>query len=297
MNGFDRSIPFADRIADRVRETGSRLVVGLDPVVERFPSTVAELPIEEALVGFCQGILEAVRDEAAAVKPQVAFFERHGWLGMRALVRVVEIAQKMGIPVIADAKRGDIGSTAEAYAEAFLGEESGTPGPFVDALTVNPYLGSDSLEPFLKRVREGGRGLFVLARTSNPGGSEIQCRPEDPLPVFRQVARAASGWGAGSKGACGYHGVGLVAGATFPEELAQIRHDAPRSWLLIPGVGAQGGDINALRTAFDGEGLGGLVNSSRGVIYATAQGSQEWTEAVAEAARRTRQAIDEGVLN
>ena len=267
------------------------------PVIEKMPSSLVDLSIEEALVGFCQGVLEAVKSEVAAVKPQVAFFERHGWLGMRALVRVVENAQKMEIPVIADAKRGDIGSTAEAYADAFLGEESGTPGPSVDALTVNPYLGSDSLEPFLKKVREGGRGLFVLARTSNPGGSEFQCRPEDPLPIFRQVACASSGWGEGSEGECGYHGVGLVAGATFPEELDQIRQDAPRSWLLIPGVGAQGGDVNNLRGAFDSEGLGGLVNSSRGVIYAPTEGDQEWTEAVAVAAKRTRQSIDDGVLN
>ncbi|MFQ5655051.1 MAG: orotidine-5'-phosphate decarboxylase [Planctomycetota bacterium] len=263
-----RDRPFPDRLGERMLRLRTRLVVGIDPVASRFPRSLRQRDVEEALVGFAEGVLDAVSSSVAAVKPQVAFFERHGWRGWRALQRVVEGAARRGVPVIADAKRGDIGSTARAYAEAFLGEDPETPGPYVDAVTVHPYLGHDSLEPFLERVRTGERGLFVLARTSNPGGAELQARRSEGEPVYLAVARAAARWGEAMTGKGGYHPVGLVAGATFPEELAEIRAAAPGSILLVPGLGAQGGSVEEIRPAFDEQGLGGLASASRSVIYA-----------------------------
>jgi len=288
---------FSDRIATRIQTIESRLVVGIDPRLDRLPPDISPDDPEQALTRLGIGVIEAVSSVAAAVKPQIAFFERWGWRGWRALEAVCRSASEQGVPVILDAKRGDIGSTAEAYAEALLGDEPGTPGPFVDALTVNPYLGSDSLEPFIARVRDGGRGIFVLARTSNPGGGEFQKRENDPLPIFEQVARAAQGWGKGSEGSCGFHGVGLVVGATYPQEIVRVREAAPGSFLLIPGIGAQGGAIESLAPAFDEQGLGALVNSSRGIVQAFEKDPQRgWQEMVQEAAQQSREKL-QGVLS
>ncbi|MEM7261504.1 MAG: orotidine-5'-phosphate decarboxylase, partial [Planctomycetota bacterium] len=182
-----REEPFSVRLGQRVQSIGSRLVVGIDPVIERFPAPLRDQDAESALVAFSDGILSAVRDTAAAVKPQIAFFERHGWPGWRALQAVVERAASYGVPVILDAKRGDIGSTAQAYADALLGDDPETPGPWVDALTVNPYLGGDSVAPFLERAVKGHRGLFVLSRTSNPGGGDFQSRETDGEPLYLGV--------------------------------------------------------------------------------------------------------------
>jgi orotidine-5'-phosphate decarboxylase len=287
---------FSDRMTARIQSIESRLVVGIDPRLDCLPDGIEADDPEQALTHLGVGVIEAVAGLAAAVKPQVAFFERWGWRGWKALETVCRSASEHGIPVILDAKRGDIGSTAEAYAEALLGDEPGTLGPYVDALTVNPYLGSDSLEPFFCRVRDGGRGVFVLARTSNPGGGEFQKRPGDEIPIFEQVARAADGWGEGSRGDCGYHGVGLVVGATYPEEIIQVREAAPGSFLLIPGIGAQGGSIGDIAGAFDGQGLGALVNSSRGIVQAfEKQPDRPWQEVVQEAAKESRDAL-EGVI-
>ncbi len=283
---------FSDRLAARIEQVESRLVVGIDPRLDRLPAAISADDPEQALCALGQGVIEAVAEHAAAVKPQIAFFERYGWRGWRALEVVCRSASERGIPVILDAKRGDIGSTAAAYAEALLGNEEGTPGPYVDALTVNPYLGSDSLEPFLEPVRDRGKGIFVLARTSNPGGGEFQCRDGDAVPIFEQVARAAQGWGEGSTGECGFHGVGLVVGATYPDEISRVRQAAPGSVLLIPGVGSQGGSIEALAPAFDENGLGAVVNSSRGIVQAFEKDRQRpWQELVEEAARETRMAL------
>ncbi|MEC9476614.1 MAG: orotidine-5'-phosphate decarboxylase [Planctomycetota bacterium] len=283
---------FADRLALRIREVESRLVVGIDPRLDRLPAEISAEDPERALASLGQGVIEAVAGHAAAVKPQVAFFERYGWRGWRALEAVCRCAAQHRIPVILDAKRGDIGSTAVAYAEALLGDEDGTPGPFVDAVTINPYLGTDSVEPFLAQVRDRGKGVFVLARTSNPSGGEIQCREQDTVPIFEQVARSAESWGVDSRGECGFHGVGLVVGATYPDEISRVRQAAPGSILLIPGVGTQGGSIEALAPAFDENGLGAVVNSSRGIVQAFEKDLQRpWQEMVEEAARETRMAL------
>jgi len=282
-------MPFADRLFARVGATGSRLVIGLDPVLARLPAAVRRDEPEESLVAFAIGILEAAGDLAAAVKSQAAYYERHGWRGWRALERTCAAAAERGIPVILDAKRGDIGATAAACAEGLLGDLPGSLGASVDALTVNPYLGTDSLEPFLERARSAGRGLFVLARTSNPGGAEFQGHGPAGRPLYLEVARAVARWEAGTIGASGYGAIGLVAGATFPAELAEIRAAAPHAPLLIPGIGAQGGDPAELSVAFDAHGFGAVVNSSREVIFAAeSRPGVDWQEAVRDAAERTR---------
>ena len=289
---------YADRLAQAIEKKDSRLVVGIDPRLDRLPEELTGLEPEDALLRLGSGVIEAIAEDAAAVKPQIAFFERWGWRGWRALEGVCQKAREQGLIVILDAKRGDIGSTASAYAEALLGTEPGTPGPHVDALTINPYLGSDSLEPFLERVREGGRGLYVLARTSNPGGAEFQKRDGDADPIFLQVARTSEQWGDGSRGECGYHGVGLVVGATHPEEISKVRECAPGASLLIPGVGAQGGSVEDLGPAFDSRGLGALVNSSRGVVQAfEKQPGIPWQEAVQQAARETREQLQGAITS
>ena len=289
---------YADRLAASVESRDSRLVVGIDPRLDRLPKDLEGLDPEDALLALGSGVIEAVADQAAAIKPQIAFFERWGWRGWRALESVCKKAQEHQLLVILDAKRGDIGSTASAYAQALFGTEPGTPGPYVDALTINPYLGSDSLEPFIDRVRQGGRGLYVLARTSNPGGAEFQKRDGDSDPVFLQVARASEKWGEGSMGECGFHGVGLVVGATHPEEISKVRECAPGASLLIPGVGAQGGSVEDLGPAFDSRGLGALVNSSRGVVQAFENQPQvPWQEAVHQAAKETREQLQGAITS
>lgn len=289
-----RTQPFADRIHARMEQLGTRLVIGLDPEPERFPDSLAHLSTEDRLVAFCDAALGAAESTAAAVKPQAAYFERHGWRGMRALQRVVEGAAARAIPVILDAKRGDIGSTASAYAAAYLGDDPETPGPFVDALTVNPYLGPDALEPFIARARDGRRGLFVLARTSNPGSARFQelCAAERPL--YLHVAEAVREWGAGLRGECGYGPIGLVAGATFPAELAALRAAAPESILLLPGIGTQGGRVDAVTCAFDGRRGGALIASARAILYAYEEGAlgTGWQDAIASAAARTRDDLE-----
>lgn len=280
---------FAERLSERIQRIESSLVVGIDPVLGRLPGELRDLDAEDALIQFSRAVIDAVQNDAAAVKPQVAFFERFGWRGWRALQGCVEHAAKVGVPVILDAKRGDIGSTATAYADALLGDREGTPGPFVDALTVNPYLGEDSLEPFLERAVAGDRGLFILARTSNPGARDFQDRRTDDETLYVGVARAVTRWSQPYVGSSGYGPLGLVSGATYPEELAEIRAAAPNSYLLVPGLGAQGGKPEDLKGAFDSNGLGALPSSSRGILYAFAKNTDvPWQQAIADAARATR---------
>ncbi len=289
-----REAPFTERLADRVQSIGSRLIVGIDPVIDRFPEALRSLDPEAALAAFGHGILDAVADVAVMVKPQIAFFERYGWRGWRALQSVVEHAATRGVPVLLDAKRGDIGSTAAAYADAFFGDDPETPGPWVDALTINPYLGKDSIDPFLNRSVESHRGLFVLSRTSNPGGADFQSRATDGEPLYLGVARAATRWMAETSGADGgaYGPIGLVVGATYPEELAEVREAAPRSWLLLPGLGVQGGTAKDVVSAFDGAGLGALASSSRGIIYAyEGRDVGDWTEPVHAQAKVDRDSL------
>ncbi len=288
--------PFADRLADAVRRRGP-LCVGLDPRWESLPAALRAEHRDKHLLGMADAfeqwgtkVLELVRPFAAVVKPQSAFYELAGPHGMRALRNVLTVAKELGFVTILDAKRGDIASTATAYADAaFAGcTLDGHPFPVwdADALTVNPYLGRDAVEPFLSAAAAAGRGVFVLVRTSNPGAGLFQDLVCDGRPVYRHVADAVAGWNAGTLGACGLGGVGAVVGATHPRELAELRAAMPGVWLLVPGYGAQGGTAADVRAAYRADGLGTVVNSSRGVTFPFKPDDPDWEAKVAAAAAK-----------
>jgi orotidine-5'-phosphate decarboxylase len=268
---------FSDRLADAVERKSSQLVVGLDPVVERMP---AEL--DGDLLAFCSGIIDAVAPHAVAVKPQSAFFEQHGADGVHAFTEVCHHARAAGLLVIADVKRGDIGSTAGAYADAFI--------PLADAVTLNPYLGGDSVEPFLDACRREGAGIFCLVKTSNPGSADVQDVPlADGRKLWQHVAGLVDAWGDDLIGERGFSAVGAVIGATFPDEIARARQLLPRSVLLLPGIGAQGAAPADVAAAFAAGRASALISASRSVIFASRGG--DWRPAAAgEAERLAREA-------
>ena len=205
-----------------------------------------------------------VKDRVAIVKPQVAFFEQLGPSGMQALAETIRHAHECDLMVIADGKRNDIGSTAEAYADAWLGPSSAWQA---DALTVSPYLGDDSLTPFVSVAKKRGAGLFVLAKTSNPGGGHFQDLVSAGRPLYRCVADHIEQLAAASAGSSGYGPIGAVVGATYPGQLAELRAALSHAWLLVPGYGSQGGSARDVAPAFDAHGLGAVINNSRGIIF------------------------------
>jgi len=283
---------FADRLAESVERKRSQLVVGLDPRLELLPVELRGEAVDgraaaaHAYMRFCCGIVDAVAPYVVAVKPQLAFFEALGADGLAAFERVCAYARDAGLLVAADGKRGDIGSTARAYAAAYLEPREAAP-PLADALTVNTYLGGDSVEPFLQACRLHGAGIFCLVRTSNAGAADVQeLTLSDGRPVWQQVAEQVAAWGADLVGDRGLSSVGAVVGATVPRAVAEARKLLPRSVLLLPGVGAQGAGPADVARAFTSGPASALVTASRSVIYAYRSGSEEWrTAAGAEAAR------------
>jgi orotidine-5'-phosphate decarboxylase len=258
---------FADRLAAAVERKGAPLCIGIDPDPALIPEGVG-------VVEFCRGIVDAVADVAVAVKPQAAFFEAQGAAGWAALVEICGYAREAGLLVVADAKRGDVPSTALAYAAAFA--------PLADAVTVNPYLGHDSLEPFFAH---DGLGVLPILKTSNRGSEDLQDRPlADGRPFWQHVASLIDRWGADYVGASGLSSVGAVVGATHPDVLETARSLMPRAVLLLPGVGAQGGRPEQLGAAFAAGPASALVSASRSVIYAD-RGADWQDAAAAEAAR------------
>jgi len=258
---------FGDRLAAAVERKGAPLCVGLDP-------DPALMPEGLGVVEFCRGIVDAISEYAVAVKPQAAFFEAQGAEGWAALTEVCSHAREAGLLVIADAKRGDVPSTARAYAAAFA--------PLADAVTVNPYLGHDSLEPFFAYE---ALGTLVVLKTSNPGSRDLQDLPlEDGRPLWQHVAGLVDRWAEDFVGECGLSSVGAVVGATHPELLETARSLLPRSVLLLPGVGVQGGRLGDLAPAFAAGPASALPSASRSVLYAD-RGSG-WQEAAAAEAER-----------
>jgi orotidine-5'-phosphate decarboxylase len=237
-------------------------------------------------------VIDAVRDLAVAVKPNTAFFERYGAAGWDALLETCRRAKKAGLLVIADAKRGDVGHTAEAYADALLGDLPDTLGPHVDAVTVNPYLGADGIAPFSARARASGKGIFVLVRTSNPSAAAIQDADVGGRPLYLRVADLVGEWGKGLQGSAGFGPVGAVVGATAPEQARRIREALPGAFFLVPGYGAQGGGLEGLRPCFLPGGLGAVVNASRSIIFAREGGGGDWTAAVRDAAKEAREELE-----
>jgi orotidine-5'-phosphate decarboxylase len=298
---MDTLSPFADRLADAVRRKKTPVLVGLDPRFESLPRPLSEGrnahdpgARAETYGVFCRELIDVVAPLVPAVKPQAAFFEELGPAGVAVLADVIHYARGRDLLVVLDAKRGDIGSTADAYARGYLSSD----GPWgADALTVNPYLGDDSLQPFVDAARANNAGVFVLVKTSNPGGAQFQDLFASHKPIYRHVALHVATLAAADVGRSGFGATGAVVGATYPDQLAELREVMARSWLLIPGYGSQGGTARDVVAAFRDDGLGAIVNNSRGIIFAHARaeykdrfGEQRWQEAV-EAA--TRAMIDE----
>jgi orotidine-5'-phosphate decarboxylase len=287
---------FADRLAEAIERKRSQLVVGLDPRPDLLPVELKggahgdRREVADACGRFCRGLVDAVAPFVVAVKPQIAFFEALGADGLRSFEEVCAYSRTAGLQVIADAKRGDIGSTARAYAAAYLESANGN-GPLADALTVNPYLGRDSLEPYLAACRREGSGIFCVVKTSNSGGSEVQdLALSDGRHVWHQVAELVAEWGADLVGEHGLSSVGAVIGATHPRAVGEARRLLPRSILLLPGVGAQGATPADVARAFTSGPASALVSLSRDVIYAFRTTGADWRgAAAAEASRYARE--------
>lgn len=291
---------FMDRLAEAVVTKKTPLVVGLDPRWGSLPEGLRQSgdSLEaraNAYRDFCLGIIDVVAPLVPAVKPQVAFFEQLGWRGMQALDTVMQAARAKQLLVILDAKRNDIGSTAEGYADGWLGADSAWGA---DSLTISPYLGDDSLQPFVTTATQRHAGLFVLVKTSNPGGKFLQDLPAGDACIYNRVGELVENLAAESAGECGYGVTGAVVGATYPEQLAELREKMPHTWFLVPGFGSQGGTAEDVAPAFDAKGLGAVVNSSRGIIFAHAREpyaqkytAGDWQRAVEEATREANEAL------
>ncbi len=299
-----------DRLIERIKETGAPIVVGLDPMLRFIPEGIlrdafgkyGETPAgaAEAVWQFNRAIVDEICDLVPAVKPQIAMYEQFGTAGVEAFARTVGYCHEKGLLVIGDVKRGDIGSTSAAYAAGHLGKvQIGSnlcAGFDEDFATVNPYLGSDGIEPFLKVCREEKKGIFVLVKTSNPSSGEFQDRLTDGRPLYELVAEKVAAWGETCMGET-YSRVGAVVGATYPEMGAALRLLMPKTYILVPGYGAQGGKGKDLAAFFNEDGLGAIVNSSRGIIAAWQQeayagfGEEKFAKASREAVLVMREDI------
>lgn len=268
-----------DELIEKIKETQNPTVIGLDPRYEMIPEVIRnKYPqtlegVAKAIVEFNKKLIDATYDIIPAVKPQIAFYEMYGLEGMKAFEETCKYAKQKGMLVIADIKRGDIGTTAKAYSNAFLGKTKiGDKEETifdVDFVTLNPYMGLDSVKPFIEDCINYNKGVFILAKTSNPSSGDLQdVKLEDGEEVYIKVAKLIKEWGKDSIGENGYSSVAAVVGATYPNQLEQIRKVAPNTFFLIPGYGAQGGKAEDIALAFDKNGLGGIVNSSRGLMCA-----------------------------
>lgn len=289
-----------DRMIEGIRRTGNPTVAGLDPKLSYIPAYIREAAFAEhgetlegaaaAILTYNKALIDALCDIVPAVKPQAAYYEMYGWPGVKTLVETIAYAKEKGMFVITDGKRNDIGTTMEAYATAHLGKTA-VGGQMLtafggDALTVNGYLGSDGIRPMLKVCQEQDAGMFVLVKTSNPSSGELQDRTVDGKSVYRTMGDNCEEWGKELMGKYGYSGVGAVVGATYPEQLSELRAALPHTYFLVPGYGAQGGGAKDVAGAFDKDGLGAIINSSRGILCAWQKEENCAPEDFAGAARR-----------
>jgi orotidine-5'-phosphate decarboxylase len=287
---------FADRLVDAVREKNSRVVVGLDPRVDKLPQELRGQAPCDAILNFNKAIIDAVAPYAVAVKPQSAFYEIYGSAGVRTLELTLAYAREKKLLTICDVKRGDVSSTAEAYAQAYLGE--GVPLA-ADSITVNPLFGEDGLEPFIKACEKSGTGLFVLVRTSNKGSADFQELRCGEKTFSEIVAERLAKWGQKLTGAAGWSSLGVVVGATFPKDAEKIRALMPKNFFLLPGYGAQGAGAKDVVQSFDKDGLGAVVTASRSVMFAYDDpkwkgiaAKDGWKAAIAAAAKAMRDEIN-----
>ena len=300
-----------DRLIEGIVKMQNPTVAGFDPKLDYVPASIKESCFEKygktlegaaaALLEFNKAIIDKIYDIVPAIKPQAAYYEMYGWQGVKALCETIAYAKSKGMFVITDGKRNDIGTTMEAYATAHLGttdvagEEIDAFG--ADALTVNGYLGTDGIKPLAKICDKKDKGIFVLVKTSNPSSGELQdMKLENGSTVYAQMGSMCENWGESLMGKYGYSGVGAVVGATYPDQLAEMRAKAPHTFFLVPGYGAQGGGAQDAKNAFDKRGLGAIINSSRGIMCAwKKQGLTE--DDFAEAARAEALRMKEDILS
>lgn len=294
---------FIDRLIEKIEEKNSRVCVGLDPHLELMPESVLnpellenveknQKKISASIYQFNKQIIDNVKDHTAVVKPQMAFYEKLGIEGMKSLKKTIAYAEDKELIVLLDGKRNDIGSTASAYAEAYLSESKYA----ADALTINPYLGKDGIIPFLENR---SKGAFALLKTSNPSSGELQdLILKDGKKVYEELAKILGRIGEDYRGSSGYSNLAAVVGATYPEELKEIRAVIPNVFFLIPGYGAQGGGAEDIKAGFDDKGRGAVVNSSRGINFAYLReefkdyGSENFAEAAGAAAEKMKNEIN-----
>ncbi len=290
-----------NKLVQEIQKKNAPVVVGLDPMLGYVPAHIQKAAFEEygetlegaaeAIWQYNKGIVDAVADLVPAVKPQIAMYEQFGIPGLNAFKKTVDYCKGKGLIVIGDVKRGDIGSTSAAYATAHLGKVTVGSRSYAgfdeDFSTVNPYLGSDGINPFIKVCREEKKGIFVLVKTSNPSSGELQDQLVNGRPLYELVGEKVAQWGAGCMGDS-YSYVGCVVGATYPEIGKVLRRLMPKTYILVPGYGAQGGKAEDLVHYFNPDGLGALVNSSRGIIaaYQKEEYAQFGEEHYAEASRQ-----------
>ncbi len=272
---------FSTKLNQGIREKNSRACVGLDPRLEWLPETILSSAIKnhdetfaaagEAITVFNKQVIDVVVPYVPAVKPQIAFYEQYGPAGLQAFWDTIKYAKENGLVVIVDAKRGDIDSTAQAYANSLLGTSNlfgqETAVYDVDCVTINPFLGEDSLLPFINTCKEHGKGIFILAKTSNPGSSDLQNLEIGGETITTIVAKIIARHAEEQLDEDGYSNIGAVVGATFPEEARRLRKQLPHSIFLVPGIGPQGGNASGLKNFFNDDGLGAIVNSSRGITF------------------------------
>lgn len=278
-------------LSEKIRAKNNPTVMGLDPVLDYIPQYIRDKAVSEygdtfkaageAIFEFNKGLIDAAAELVPAVKPQSAFYEMYGIEGLIALEKTIEYAKAAGLYVILDVKRNDIGSTAEAYAKAFIGEtqlfNSSAKATPVDCVTVNPYLGIDGVKPFIDIAAENGKSMFILVKTSNKSSGDFQDLEIGDTTLYRKVAAKVEEWGAPYIGESGYSPCGAVVGATYPKQLTELRAAMPHTFFLIPGYGAQGGAANDIVGAFDSNKSGAIINSSRALMCAYKKAGDDGT--------------------
>ena len=299
-----------DRLIEKIVQTQNPSVVGLDPKLEYVPEFIVNKKIKKygktlkaaakAILEFNKAIIDEIHDICPAIKPQAAYYEMYGYEGVKTLYKTIEYAKENGMFVMTDGKRNDIGATMEAYATAHLGltEVGGEKIPAfgADALTVNGYLGTDGIAPLLEKCDKYDKGIFVLVKTSNKSSGELQDLKIGDKSVYATMGELCENWGKDHMGKYGYSAVGAVVGATYPEQLAEMRKALPHTFFLVPGYGAQGGGAEGVSKGFDENGLGAIVNSSRGVMCAyKKEGCDE--KDFAKAARREVIRMKEDIIS
>ncbi|NLG93205.1 MAG: orotidine-5'-phosphate decarboxylase [Clostridiales bacterium] len=297
-----------DRLIEGILKCKNPTVAGLDPKLDYIPAFIKEKAFARygetlegaaaAILEFNRGLIDALCGIVPAVKPQCAYYELYGWQGVKTLHDTITYAKEKGMFVITDGKRNDIGTTMQAYAQAHLGSVavgSQTPEPFGgDALTVNPYLGSDGVTPLLDVCKAQDKGIFILVKTSNPSSGELQDQVfGSGETLYKTVGGLCEKWGEALPGKYGYSGVGAVVGATYPEQLRELRHSLPHTFFLVPGYGAQGGGAKDVAPAFDPNGLGAVINASRSIMTAWKKNGAPEQDYAKEAAKEAVRMRDE----